>query len=135
MNGQDGLFYEDWRDSFRHLVRALGGPKKVGAMLRPAMSQEAAVNWINDCLNPKRDSNFDFEEIAKILRAGREAGIHCAMYQLCDDILYARPAIVSPKTPLEEKAERMQRIASEFARLASEAAAESRAQPPLKAVS
>lgn len=133
MSGQDGLFYEDWRDSVRHLVRALGGPKKVAALLRPAMSQAAGVNWVNDCLNPSRDSNFDFEEIAKLLRAGREAGIHCAMYQLCDEILYARPAIVAPKTPLEEKAERLQRIAAEFGRLAAEVAAETR--QPLKAVS
>lgn len=134
MNGQDGLFYEDWRDSFRHLVRALGGPKKVGGMLRPSMSAASAANWVNDCLNPARDSNFDLEEIAKILRAGREAGIHCAMYQLCDELLYARPPIVAPKSPLEEKAERLQKIAAEFGRLAAEVAAETRPQS-LKAVS
>jgi hypothetical protein len=133
VSSQDGLFYEDWRDSIRHLVRALGGPKKVGAMLRPAMNLASAANWVNDCLNPDRDSNFDFEEIVKILRVGREAGIHCAIYQLCDELLYARPPIVAPKSPLEEKAERLQKLATEFGRLAAEVAAETR--NPLKAVS
>src|SRR5688572_13392591 len=101
-------------------------------MLRPALSQASAVNWVNDCLNPGRDSNFDLEELAKILKAGRDAGVHCALYKLCDEIGYAHPSIVAPKTPLEEKAERLQRIAAEFGRLAAEVAAETR--QPLKAV-
>lgn len=127
------LFHDDFRDALRHAVKALGGYDAVGADLWPAKSRKAAWAWLSDCLNPERPAKLDLEEVIQILRMARVKGVHCAIYQLCDDTLYGHPPIVSPKTPLEEKAERLQRIAAEFGRLAAEVAAETR--QPLKAVS
>lgn len=127
------LFHDDFRDALRHAVKALGGVEAVGHDLWPAKSRKAAGSWLSDCLNPERPAKLELEEIVQILRMARDKGIHCGMYQLCDETLYAHPPIVSPKSPLEEKAERLQRIAAEFGRLAAEVAAETRS--PLKAVS
>jgi hypothetical protein len=120
---QDALFYEDFRGSVRHLVGALGGPKKVGGILRPTLSAQAAANWVNDCLSETRDSKFDFEDIAVLLAEGRKLGIHCAMWQLCQESGYA-PATIAPiKTPEQVMAARMQELVREFQNLADEAAA------------
>ena len=123
MIGQDALFYEDWRDALRHLVRALGGPKKVGGMLRPSLSALAAANWVNDCLNPARDTNFDLEELAKVLKAGRDAGVHCAIYKLCDEIGYHHPSLATPKTDYQLIVDKLERQIAELRRTADEAAA------------
>lgn len=132
MAGQEPLFYEDFRGALRHLVGALGGPKKVGAILRPSLPLHAAVNWVNDCLNPNRDTKFDYEDIAKLLAEGRSRGVHCAMWQLCDEAGYTRPSIAPPKTRNQERAERMEKLLAEFKHLADEEAADAN---PLKAVS
>jgi hypothetical protein len=125
---QDALFYEDFRGAVRHLVGALGGPKKVGALLRPTLSPQAAANWVNDCLSETRDSKFDFEDISALLSKGRELGVHCAMWQLCDETQYERPDIAPRKTPNQERAERMANLLAEFRHLADEEAAEQRTQ-------
>lgn len=127
------LFHDDFRDALRHAIKALGGYEAVGADLWPAKMRKAAGNWLNDCLNDERPAKLDLEEIVQILRMARERGIHCAIYQLCDETLYARPGIVAPKSPLEEKAERLERLAAEFKRLAAEVAAETR--PALRSAS
>lgn len=132
MAGQEPLFFEDFRGSIRHLVGALGGPKKVGAMLRPQLSVQAAANWVNDCLSETRDSKFDFEDLSMILAEGRKRGIHCAMWQLADETGYTHPTIAPLKTRNQERAERMERLLAEFRHLADEEAAE---VTSLKAVS
>jgi hypothetical protein len=121
--GQEALFYEDFRGAMRHLVGALGGPKKVGAMLRPTLSAQSAANWVNDCLNPERDSKFDFEDISVLLNEGRNLGIHCAMWQLCAETGYQNPSLTPKRTPEQEMAARMQTLVREFQNLADEAAA------------
>lgn len=127
------LFHDDFRDALRHAVKALGGYDTVGSDLWPAKSRKAAGAWLSDCLNPERPAKLDLEEVVQILRMARDKGVHTAFYQLCDELLYARPPIVAPKSPLEEKAERLERLAAEFKRLAAEVAAETRPSS-LKAV-
>lgn len=132
MASQEPLFFEDFRGSVRHLIGALGGPKKVGGMLRPTLTPQSAANWVNDCLNESRDSKFDFEDIVTLLKAGRAVGVHCAMWQLADESGYTRPTIAPAKTRNQERAERMERLLSEFKHLADEEAAEVH---PIKSVS
>lgn len=132
MAGQEPLFYEDFRGAMRHLIGALGGPKKVGALLRPALPMHSAVNWVNDCLNPNRDSKFAYEDVSRLLAEGRARGVHCAMWQLCDEAGYTRPSIAPAKTKNQERAERMERLLAEFRHLADEEAADA---TPLKAAS
>lgn len=133
MTGQEPLFYDDFRGAVRHLIGALGGPKKVAALLRPLLSQQSGVNWVNDCLNPNRDSKFAFEDLSALLAAGRTHGVHCAMWQLCDESGYTHPSIAPLKTKNQERAERMDALLKEFRRLADEEAAD--ANHSLKAVS
>lgn len=130
---QDELFLENWRAALVQAVIALGGCAAVGKRLWPTRSVAQCETKLANCLNPDHDWKLDLEEIVLIVLWAREKGVHCAMYQLCDETLYQRPPIVAPKHPLEEKAERLQRLASEFGRLAAEVAAETRS--PLKSVS
>lgn len=124
MTGQEPLFYDDFRGAVRYLVGALGGPKKVGALLRPTLSPQSAANWVNDCLNPERDTKFDLEDLSALLKEGRELGVHCALWQLCDEAGYTRPTMAPEKTPNQMRAERMARLLVEFKHLADEEAAE-----------
>jgi len=125
---QDALFYDDLRGALRHLVAALGGAKRVGALLRPTLSLGRAENWVNDCLNPNRDTKFDLEDLAAVLRAGRDTGVHCAFWQLCDEAKYQRPDIATPLTDAQKIAARRVRAALELAQIADEEAALDRAK-------
>lgn len=122
------LFHEDFRDALRHLVKALGGYEVVGADLWPSKLRKQAGNWLSDCLNPERPAKLDLEEVSALLRLGREAGIHCAIYQLCDELSYERPSITAPKTQRQVLAEKLLRNAMERKALADEEAALERAE-------
>lgn len=103
---QEPLFHEDWRDSLRHVVKALGGFEAVGADLFPNKTRKSAGNWLSDCINPERPAKLDLEDIEALLRLGREQGVNTATFHLCDSIGYTRPqlaAVKSPKTLLMEK--------------------------------
>lgn len=127
------LFHDDFRDALRHAVKALGGVEVVGHDLWPSKSYKAAGSWLSDCLNPERPAKLDLEEVVQILRMARAKQVHCALYELCDAVGYARPPIITPKTPAQVKAEELSRLADEFRRVANELAASVHTQ--LKAVS
>ena len=120
---QDPLFFEDFRGAVDHLVKMLGGHKVVGGMLRPGWPVKKASDWVSDCLNPDRQTKFDFEDISALLAEGRARGIHCASWQLADETGYERPGIAPTKTPDQLLAEQMSHHLSEFKRLADERAA------------
>lgn len=86
---QEALFYEDFRGAVCHLIKSLGGAKRVGGILRPTLSVKQAEGWVNDCLNPDRVTKFDFEDIVTLLNAGRDKHIHCAINQLAYETGYA----------------------------------------------
>lgn len=120
---QDALFFEDFRGAIKHLIGFLGGPKKVGYLLRPALSPKQAENWVNDCMNPDRQTKFDFEDFSLLLNEGRQRGIHCAINQLCAETGYADPQIAPKKTERQRLAELYGRKAAELQTLADELAA------------
>lgn len=128
MTGQDALFYDDFRGAVKHLVGALGGPKVVGGLLRSTWPVEKAAGWVNDCLNPNRDSKFSFEDLAALFKAGRERHIHCAMWQLCDEAGYAQPAIATPLNAEQRLAARRLKWAEEGKQIADDEAALERAK-------
>jgi len=123
MATQDQLFHEDFRDALKHLVKALGGPEAVGLELWPAKSMKAAGNWLRDCLDPSRQAKLDIEEIVKLIRMGRERGVHCAIHKLADETGYERPGIAPSKTKAQLIGEQMEYHLREFRRLADEHAA------------
>lgn len=99
---QPRLIYDDLNDALADLVRALGGPKAVGAKLRPELPIEQAANWIRDCLNATRRETFHPAQLILLLRMGREAGFHGAKQFLDDDTGYTRSQPLDPQDQVAE---------------------------------
>jgi hypothetical protein len=72
--------YESPEDAVRAAMQALGGSKKVGPMIWPAINEETASRKLLDCLNPLRAEKLDLAQNMFILRAARDAG-HYAPFQ------------------------------------------------------
>lgn len=95
---QPELFHETLNDALREVVQALGGAKKVGALMRPdIVGADTAGRWIHDCLNPERAHRFDPDQVLWLLREGRKAGCHAAMRFLAAECGYAEPVPIDPK--------------------------------------
>lgn len=99
MDIQDRLFHEDWRDSLRHVVKALGGYETAGADLWPNKTRKAAGNWLYDCLSDERPAKLDLEDIEALLKRAREENIHTGMHFLAHATGYKEPVPDAPKSP------------------------------------
>lgn len=99
---QPALFHESLNDALRDVVQALGGTKKIGAMMRPEKTPDEAARWISDCLNPDRREKFDPEQVLWLLREGRKIGCHSGMHYLCAESGYSPAQPVEPKDELAE---------------------------------
>lgn len=97
-------FIESINDALGAAVRALGGAKKVGAMLKPAKPMDEAKNWVNDCLNANRDVFFHPEHVQFLLREAKQVGFHGSMNFVCSDAEYTAPQPIEPE---DEKAQLM----------------------------
>jgi len=102
---QDEMFHEDFRDALRHVVNALGGPKKVGQLLWPSLTVDQARCRLNNCLDPSRAEKLDYPEIIFIVAEGRKIGIHSAAAQFNRETGYADPVPIEP----EDEAAELQR--------------------------
>lgn len=102
---QSRLFHESIYDALGTLVAALGGPKKVGPMLWPEKTLDAAAQLVRDCLNSARKERFDPEQTLLLLKKGREIGCHDAVNFICGEAGYANPAPIEP----EDEYARLQR--------------------------
>lgn len=99
---QPALFTESIYDALSDVVRALGGPKDTGKLMRPTLAADDAGQWVKDCLNPTRRERFNPEQVMWLIRKGRELGCHSIVNYICDDGGYTRP---SPTSPLDEAAQ------------------------------
>lgn len=99
---QPRLIYEDFDDALRDLVRAIGGPKAVGAKLRPELPVDQSATWVRDCLNAQRREQFHPGQVLLLLRMGRDVNFHAAKHFLDDDTGYTRTA---PAEPADEVAQ------------------------------
>lgn len=96
----DMPFFEGPEDALREAVRALGGPKKVGAMLWPDKQIDAAARLLTDCLNSGRAEKLELTQTIFILRAAHDVGYHAAFLWLASEMGYdAKP--VSPAEELD----------------------------------
>lgn len=100
MSEQDRLFITDIYDALGDLVRAAGGPKAVGEILKPEKTSEDSAGWVKDCLNRNRREKFDAEHILWLLRKGREHGRHEPMQWICEQAGYVAPEPKEPETEL-----------------------------------
>lgn len=101
-NAQIPLFYDTYEDAIRDCVTALGGNKKVGNMLWPAMPADEAGRKLAHCLNPEKREKLDLGELRLIRREARKAGIHILAHYEARDAGYAEP---QPLTPEDEVAQ------------------------------
>ena len=100
MSEQDKLFITDIYDALGDLVRAAGGPKAVGQMLKPEKTSEDAAGWVKDCLNRNRREKFDPEQILWLLKKGRELGCHEPVGFICKQAGYSAPEPIEAETEL-----------------------------------
>lgn len=81
-------FFESAEDALREAVRALGGTKKVGALLWPDKDLDAASRLLMDCLNPNRAEKLDISQVIMILRLAKEAGNYAPFMWIAGEIGY-----------------------------------------------
>ncbi|NII54375.1 hypothetical protein [Luteibacter sp. SG786] len=98
------IVYETYEDAIRDAVTALGGFKKVGSMLWPAMPADDAGRKLSACLNTEKREKLDLGELRLIRHAARAQGIHTLMFYEARDSGYAEP---TPVTPEDENAQLM----------------------------
>lgn len=104
---QTPLFFDDIDEVLRHLVAVLGGPKKVGPLLRgDELPVDRLAQWVSDCLNQDRPAQFHPHQIMVMLRAARQAGDHTAMNWMAGEIGYQ----ALPVEPEDEAAELQRRF-------------------------
>lgn len=90
------LFHETFSDALREVVAACGGAKQVAAKLWPEKPPAAAHRLFLDCLNGGRDERLNPEQLAFVLRMGRNAGCHAGMNFLLRECGYADAQVMEP---------------------------------------
>lgn len=99
------LFYDTYEDAIRDCVTALGGFKKVGAMLWPAMPADDAGRKLSACLNTDKREKLDLGELRLIRREARKVGVHVLAHYEARDAGYTEPQPLNP----EDEAAQLQR--------------------------
>ncbi|CUR48466.1 hypothetical protein BN2364_4025 [Alloalcanivorax xenomutans] len=94
---QATLFHEDVFEALRTDILMLGGPKVVGAMLKPEADPQAAGRWLSDCLNTAKAEKLGLEQMIFIMRRAREKGSSAAMFFIADECGFSRPAPLEPE--------------------------------------
>lgn len=94
---QDTLFHEDFREALKHVINAMGGPKKVGSEINPALTPDRARSWLSNCLDENRAEKLDLEQVVMILAMARKAGVHSAFAFLAGECGYEAPRTVEPE--------------------------------------
>lgn len=95
------LHHETINDALVEVVAALGGPKKVGALMRRTLAVDDSSRWVRDCLNPDRREKFGPEDLQFLLREARRVGCHSLMQFMGGEAGYT----VTPVEPADEAAE------------------------------
>lgn len=96
--------YDSYEDAIRDTVMALGGFKRVGSILWPAMPADDAGRKLSACLNTEKREKLDLGELRLIRYTAREKGVNTLMSYECRDSGYAEPV---PITPEDEAAQLM----------------------------
>ncbi|AVL70848.1 hypothetical protein CEQ07_05115 [Oligella urethralis] len=102
---QEALFYESFNQALTAVVAACGGAKKVGSILFPEKTADAARSQLLDCLNDDRPAKLSPEHIIMVLRMGQEVGCHAAINYISSEAGYSTPQPITP----EDEAAKLQR--------------------------
>lgn len=93
--------YESLNDALASAVKAMGGFKKVGPLLRPELPIDGAAQWLRDCLNTDRRECLHPEQVLMLMREARRAGWHALMEFIAFDAGYK----ATPVSPENQEAE------------------------------
>ena len=122
---QPKLHYDDFDDALTDLVMGLGGFKKVGPQLWPALPAEDAAQRLRHALNKSRREKLSQHELLALLRFGKQIGCHAAKHYLDDEAGYARGVPVDPRDRVSalqrefiESVQNQERLLEELKRLA-----------------
>lgn len=99
------LFYDTYEDAIRDCVMALGGMKRVGSMLWPAMPADDAGRKLAHCLDLDKREKLSLGELSLIRKSARQAGVHALAAYEMRDAGYADPQPLAP----EDEAAQLQR--------------------------
>lgn len=91
-------FYEGPEDALRAAVQALGGSKKVGAMLWPDKGVDTASRLLLDCINPSRAEKLEASQIMRVFALAKDSGCHGPFAWFAGEVGYD----VKPITKAEE---------------------------------
>lgn len=97
MTMQPALFHESYEDAIRDTVLAMGGNKRIGAHLWPAMLADEAGKKLADCLNRDKREKLSLGELALIRREARKQGVHILAAYEMRDAGYADPLPITPE--------------------------------------
>lgn len=115
-------FFESINDALRAAVMALGGYKKVGALLRVDLPLAQAEAWVRHCLGEGRREKLDPGQVMVLLREARKVGFDAAMDFVCADAGYekAKPADLQKQVATIEQqlADSLEKINAQVATLA-----------------
>lgn len=121
MAEQVPLWHDCFEDALGAAVQALGGAKKVSALLWPVQAQqkpETAYTRVRACLNPDKAEKFSPDELLVLIRQAAEVGDHSIMRYIGREGRYE----VTPLSP--EDAEKRAKSARRRALLAELASLE-----------
>lgn len=115
---QESLWHESIEDALRSVIDGVGGFKKVGAVLWPALPVDDAGRKLAKCLHRERPEKLSYDELLLILRLGREEGVHVAMAFIAQQAGYETPQPSNPQTEHEKLQRDFVRGVQEMSRLA-----------------
>lgn len=84
----DMPFFDSPEDALKAIIQHLGGIKRVGPLLFPDKSVDAAARYLLDCVNHDRQEKLALTQIMMLLRLAHEAGYHTAYAWLSGEIGY-----------------------------------------------
>lgn len=93
---QSELFHEDLYEALRTDIQALGGSKRVGALLWPKLSPDRAGEKLSNCLNRTRQEKLDPEEVLFIQREAARVGSVASLTFAADFVSIHRPVVIEP---------------------------------------
>lgn len=110
MDDDEILMYDDELDAAKAAVRRLGGAKKVGEMLYPEKTPEAAARYLLDALNPSRSERLNPGQVLLLMRKAREIGFHGLTAYFMREAGYAPPVPLDPVTETARLAHTLERV-------------------------
>ena len=84
---------ESMKDALVEVIKAAGGSKTVGLLMRPELDADDAGGWLRNCLDTDRREKLSLAQFLLILKLGRQHACHAAMSFLANDVGYTTAPI------------------------------------------